>query len=140
MSGRGQPRKDDQRIRRSKRKAEASDRGESQKKQKNAAQHAEQDHEVVETISLNGHTQVDSSEIWIVGDSIVNHGETYATEHGSQQLGQTRYQIIWLGKSSMRWEQLLPMLQLHMLTRGHPAAIILHVGGNSIASIPQFTL
>ena len=73
-------------------------------------------------------------------DSIVNHGETYATKHGSQQLGQTRYQIIWLGKSSMRWEQLLPRLQLHMLTRGHPAAIILHVGGNSIASIPQFTL
>ena len=32
------------------------------------------------------------------------------------------------------------MLQLHMLTRGHPAAIILHVGGKSIASIPEFTL
>ena len=65
MSGRGQTRKDAPRIRRSKRQAEASDRGESQKKQKNAAQHAEQDHEVVETISLNGHTQVDSSGIGI---------------------------------------------------------------------------
>ena len=61
MSGRGQPKKDAPRIRRSIRQAEASDRGDSQKKQKNAAQHAEQDHEVVETISLNGHTQVDSS-------------------------------------------------------------------------------
>ena len=65
MSGRGQTRKDAPRIRRSKRQAEASDRGDSQKKQKNAAQHAEQDHEVVETISLNGHTQVDSSGIGI---------------------------------------------------------------------------
>ena len=65
MSGRGQPRKDAPRIRRSKRQADASDRVESQKKQKNAAQHAEQDHEVVETISLNGHNQVDSSGIGI---------------------------------------------------------------------------
>ena len=27
-----------------------------------------------------------------------------------------------------------------MLTRGQPAATIIYVGGNSIASIPQFTL
>ena len=65
MSGIGQPRKDAPRIRRSKGQAGASERGDSKKKQKNAAQHAEQDHEVVETISLNGHTQVYSSGIGI---------------------------------------------------------------------------
>ena len=40
----------------------------------------------------------------------------------------------------MRWEHLLPVLQLHMLTRGQPAATMIYVGGNSIASILQFTL
>ena len=65
MSGRGLTRKDAPRIRRSKGQAGASKKWDSKKKQKNAAQHAEQDHEVVETISLNGHTQVDSSGIGI---------------------------------------------------------------------------
>ena len=40
----------------------------------------------------------------------------------------------------MRWEQLLPRLQLLMINRGHPRIIILHVGGNNIDSVPQLTL
>lgn len=40
----------------------------------------------------------------------------------------------------MRWEQLLPKLQLYMITRGHPRMIIIHLGGNNVDSVPQKTL
>lgn len=40
----------------------------------------------------------------------------------------------------MHWDQLLPALQLQMITRGHPRMIILHLGGNDIDTIPQFSL
>ena len=59
---------------------------------------------------------------------------------GCEQLGQTRHRIVWLGKSSMRWEQLLPSLQLQMITRGHPRMIIIHLGGNNVDSVLQLAL
>ena len=72
--------------------------------------------------------------VWIIGDSIVKHGGDYAMKLGCEQVGQTRHQIVWLGKSSMRWEQLLPSLQLQMITRGQPRMIIIHLGGNNVDS------
>ena len=142
MSAKGKARKDALRVRRSKRQAEASEKvDESAKKQKKAAQQAEHEHEheVMETISLNGNSP-DNSDVWIIGDSIVKHGGDYAMKLGCEQLGQTRHRIVWLGKSSMRWEQLLPSLQLQMITRGHPRMIIIHLGGNNVDSVPQLTL
>lgn len=59
MSGRGRPRKDALNIRRSKRKAEATEKPKRQKREEetveNRADHeVDQDHEVEETISLGG--------------------------------------------------------------------------------------
>ena len=57
MSAKGRARKDALRVRRSKRQAEASEKvDESAKKQKKAAQQTEHEHEVMETISLNGNS------------------------------------------------------------------------------------
>ena len=80
------------------------------------------------------------SEVWIIGDSNVKHWGDYAIKLGCWHLGQTRHQIVWLGTSSMRWAQFLPSLQLQMITRGHPRVIIIHLGGNNVDSVPQFTL
>ena len=75
-----------------------------------------------------------------MGDSIVKHGGNYARKLGCEQLGQSKYRIVWDGTSSMRWEQLLPRLQFLVLTRGLPRIIICHVGGNNIDSVPQLSL
>lgn len=80
------------------------------------------------------------TEVWIIGDSLVKHGGNYANKMGCGQLGQSRFQIVWLGEKSMRWEHLLPALQLYMITRGHPRMIIIHLGGNNIDSVPQMNL
>ena len=56
MHGIGKAMKDALRVRRCNRQTEASDKvDESSKKQKKAAQQAEHEHKVMETISLNGH-------------------------------------------------------------------------------------
>ena len=80
------------------------------------------------------------AEVWIIGDSLVKHGGNYANQVGYGQLGQNSFKIVWLGQKGMRWEQLLPALQLHMITRGHPRMIIVHLGGNNIDSVPQINL
>ena len=57
MSAKGKARNNAVRVRRSKRQAEASEKvDESAKKQKKAAQQTEHEHEVMETISLNGNS------------------------------------------------------------------------------------
>ena len=70
----------------------------------------------------------------------MKHGGNYANHVGYGQLGQNSFKIVWLGQKGMRWEQLLPALQLHMITRGHPRMIIVHLGGNNIDSVPQINL
>lgn len=80
------------------------------------------------------------AEVWIIGDSLVKHGGDYARKMGCGQLGQNRYEVLWLGESGMRWEQLLSTLQLHMITRGHPKILIIHLGGNNIDTVPQLAL
>jgi len=72
-----------------------------------------------------------------VGDSLVKRAGVYAATAKQDQLGQTRYNIVWSGSSGMRWCNLLHTLQFLMLSHGHPKAIILHLGGNDIHSIVQ---
>ena len=70
----------------------------------------------------------------------MRRGGDYAFKHRCDQLGQRQYRIMWFGQGSMHWEQLLPALQLQMITRGHPKMLIIHLGGNDIDTIPQFSL
>ena len=80
------------------------------------------------------------AEVWIIGDSLVKQGGNYNNQVGYGQREQNSFKIVWLGQKGMRWEQLLPALQLHMITRGHPRMIIVHLGGNNIDSVPQINL
>ena len=69
----------------------------------------------------------------------MKHGGNYANQVGYRQLGQNRFKIVWLRQKGMRWEQLLPVLQLHMITGGggHPRMTIIHLCGNNTDSVPQ---
>ncbi len=80
------------------------------------------------------------SEIWVIGDSIVKRAETYAKSMGCQNLGQEHDKTIWMGKSGMRWGQLLPAVQYHMISRGSPKILIIHLGGNDIDTVKQIVL
>lgn len=59
---------------------------------------------------------------------------------GCQNLGLDSDLTVWIGKSGMRWGQLLSTIQYQMITRRTPNIIVLHLGGNDIDSVPQAQL
>ena len=62
------------------------------------------------------------------------------SQSGNLSLGQRKYNIVWLGSSGMRWENLHQTIQCQMIFRTKPAAILIHLGGNSIDTVKQESL
>lgn len=46
----------------------------------------------------------------------------------------------WHGKRGMRWEELLPKLQQLLKEESPPAKLVIHLGGNDLASTPTHKL
>lgn len=81
--------------------------------------------------------------IWIVGSSIIKRAFCYGRSqgHNGSQLGlETEVDILWQGRSGLKWQQLVPMLK-HLLTIGEtPNFLIIHCGGNSIGLSSTYEL
>ena len=70
----------------------------------------------------------------------MKHGGNYANQMSYGQLRQNIFKVVWIEQKGRRQEQILPALQLHMITRRQPRMIIVHLGGNNIDSVSQINL
>ena len=74
-------------------------------------------------------------DVWIVGSSLVHWLERHLTATRPEGFRRTLgmdCQVRWMGRSGMRWEQLVPLLRR---TSGRaPAVMVIHLGGNNLGS------
>lgn len=80
------------------------------------------------------------TDIWLIGDSLITHLHDMAEFRGSLNLGIPSKRVVWLGTRGMHWEQLRPKFQLMMIQNFQPVMILIHLGGNDLASVKQAKL
>ncbi|KAJ1119884.1 hypothetical protein NDU88_008068 [Pleurodeles waltl] len=76
--------------------------------------------------------------VWIVGHSFVRWAEKQASsQHFGRQLGLdgARIKISWVGKSGMRWGELLYVLAKRMEQGVCPDLLVLHLGENDVVAL-----
>ncbi|KAJ1175221.1 hypothetical protein NDU88_000512 [Pleurodeles waltl] len=76
--------------------------------------------------------------VWIVGHSFVRWAEKQASSrHFGRQLGLdgARIKISWVGKSGMRWGELLYVLAKRMEQGVCPDLLVLHLGENDVVAL-----
>ncbi|KAJ1189037.1 hypothetical protein NDU88_005789 [Pleurodeles waltl] len=76
--------------------------------------------------------------VWIVGHSFVRWAEKQASlRHFGRQLGLdgSRIKISWVGKSGMRWGELLYVLAKRMEQGVCPDLLVLHLGENDVVAL-----
>ena len=56
---------------------------------------------------------------------------------GDLNIGLHQANLLWFGKSGMKWPAFLNALQYQVLFRRTPFMIIIHLGGNSVAELSQ---
>lgn len=81
---------------------------------------------------------VDHTSVWIVGNSIIRNASEHAiVNYGNHHLNLKPHNISlrWFGKGGMIWEDLEPFLHNMVSKFGQPGVIVVHCGGNSIASM-----
>lgn len=78
-------------------------------------------------------------DIWIIGSSIV----TRASEHAhirpigdSLGLEKIGCELVWIGMSGMKWQNLVSLVQSILNWRSIPFSVIIHCGGNDIGDTP----
>ena len=81
---------------------------------------------------------------WIVGHSLVRWAAQYAEQQiygRSLGLCSKKHEVVWWGKSGMRWGNLLPCLtDLYKLRGGYPDLLIIHLGENDLVKLSGLTL
>ncbi|XP_069060289.1 divergent protein kinase domain 2B isoform X2 [Pleurodeles waltl] len=79
-----------------------------------------------------------SCSVWIVGHSFVRWAEKQAaSRHFGTQLGLdgARIRVIWVGKSGMRWGELLVVLSRKIERGICPDLLVIHLGENDLVSL-----
>ena len=73
----------------------------------------------------------------MLGDSLINHLEDMANIRRVPSLGLLNKRVLWLGSSGMHWPELVPKFQLTMILNPQPMMIVIHLGGNDLATVTQ---
>lgn len=72
--------------------------------------------------------------VWIVGSSIISRAQKYSNSTCGEKLDLQHINVIWAGRSGLKWEDLELYLNnlLHRFNGNAPHALVIHCGGNSI--------
>ena len=71
------------------------------------------------------------------GDSFINHLEDMANFRQVPSLGLPNKKVFWLGSNGMHWPELVLKFQLTMILNLQPVMIVIHLGGNDLATVKQ---
>ncbi|KAJ1114042.1 hypothetical protein NDU88_002281 [Pleurodeles waltl] len=74
-----------------------------------------------------------ATSIWIVGHSFIKWAKRQVRQTnigGNLGLDRERYQVRWEGKGSMKWQELLLVLQKIAIRGSSPDLLLIHLGEN----------
>ena len=77
--------------------------------------------------------------VWIIGDSVIFDAGKRALCRQSPTLGLDNHKVIWIGTPGMHWTELCPKIEL-LIEYPFPALLVIHLGGDDIASVSMIPL
>ncbi|CAL8334369.1 unnamed protein product [Arctogadus glacialis] len=81
-----------------------------------------------------GQPPIQRTEMWIIWDSYVHHGEKRARETCGPHLG-LEARVSWFGWGGLRWKTLIPFFLQYLRGRTAPDVLLIHCGGSALGRL-----